>query len=280
MSHKATLRKEIHLDGVGVHSGKHVNLCLKPSTSGKVVFKRVDLGGREMEAASSLVDAGNCTVLVKDSLKVQTVEHLLAALFVAGIDSVLVELDGDEIPILDGSAIAFVESIAAVGTKSLAEKKKTMRVVRGFSLQEGEALIEVSPDADFRISYEIEYDHPVVGKQALSLTLNAGIFSREIAPARTFGFLKDVPQLYEQGLALGGSLENALVLDDKKVINGPLRFPDEFVRHKILDFIGDLSLLGAPLQGFFRAKKAGHALHQKAVRYLLDHPASFSLESS
>jgi len=201
----------------------------------------------------------------------------MAALFMAGVDSLVIEVKGNEIPILDGSAKIFAEAIARAGPAYLSGQKKIMKITKKFSLQDGDAMIEVSPDTCFRITYGIEFDHPAIGKQDLSLVLDPAVFISEIAPARTFGFLKDIPLLQERGLALGGSLDNALVLDDSKVINGPLRFPDEFVRHKILDLIGDLSLLGAPLRGHFKAGRAGHSLHHKAVRYLLEHPDHYDL---
>jgi UDP-3-O-[3-hydroxymyristoyl] N-acetylglucosamine deacetylase len=147
-----------------------------------------------------------------------------------------------------------------------------MKVVAPFTVEEGGASIEAVPDFGLRISYVIEFDHPAIGSQSVDIRVTTESFRSEIAPARTFGFLKDVPELRRRGLTLGGSFANALLLDDEKLVNGPLRFPDEFVRHKVLDLVGDLYLLGVPVRGHFKARKAGHALHIKAVRYLLDHP--------
>ena len=155
---------------------------------------------------------------------------------------------------------------------SVPERKESIKIIKPFSLEEKDAVFSFSPASDFKISYSIEYDHPAVQKQELSLSLNLDNFIKEIAPARTFGFLKDVPALRAQGLAAGGSLDNAVVLDEKNVISGPLRYPDEFVRHKILDLVGDLSLIGSPLIGHFKAQRAGHSLHLKAIHFLLDNP--------
>jgi UDP-3-O-[3-hydroxymyristoyl] N-acetylglucosamine deacetylase len=277
MIHKATLKEEIRISGVGVHSGEPVKLWLKPSEAGRIVFRRTDLDDLEFELDPAFIEAKYCTALVTGSGKIHTIEHLMAVLFMAGVDSLVIEVKGSEIPILDGSARIFAEAVAGAGLVNLPEQKKIFKITKGFCLQEKDTVIEVFPDTCFRMTYMIDFNHPAIGKQELSLVLEPAVFLKEIAPARTFGFLKDVPFLREQGFALGGSLENALVLDDTKVINGPLRFPDEFVRHKILDLIGDFSLLGAPILGHIKARKAGHSLHQKAVRYLLEHPDHFNL---
>jgi UDP-3-O-[3-hydroxymyristoyl] N-acetylglucosamine deacetylase len=202
----------------------------------------------------------------------------MATLFALGVDSVNVILNGDEVPVLDGSALPFAEAIQKCGIQPLNSEKRYMRILKSFTVEENDSLVSVEPDDLFRISYTIDYDHPAIGIQSLELTVNKDRFVTEIAPARTFGFLKDVAALREQGLSLGGSLKNALVLDENEVINGPLRYEDEFVRHKILDFIGDLSLLGYPLKGCFRAHKAGHSAHLKAVRFLLDNPTYYDLQ--
>lgn len=278
MEEKKTLQKEVSFSGVGVHSGKNVNLALIPSDSGEIIFRRADLDNLEMGIDPRQIEAKNSTSLVSKDSRIQTIEHLMATLFAFGIDSLIVELDSGEIPIMDGSALPFVAAILQAGTKPLTLNKKTIQILKPFVLQEKEASISFFPDSDFKITYLIDFAHPVIGKQELSLSVNLRTFASEIAPARTFGFLKDVELMRSQGLALGGSLENALVLDDEKVINGPLRFPDEFVRHKILDLIGDLSLLGSPLLGHFKAEKAGHSLHLRAVQFLLDSPEFWAYE--
>jgi UDP-3-O-[3-hydroxymyristoyl] N-acetylglucosamine deacetylase len=196
----------------------------------------------------------------------------------SGINTLIVELNGSEIPAMDGSASPFVREIHRAGIRQLPDMQKSIKILQPFVIQEKEASVSFHPDQAFKISYSIEYDHPLIRSQELGLTVNKENFITEIAPARTFGFLKDVPALRAQGLTLGGSLDNAVVLDEIGVISGPLRFPDEFVRHKILDLIGDLSLLAFPLVGHCKAEKAGHYLHLKAVRFLLDNPEYWTFE--
>jgi UDP-3-O-[3-hydroxymyristoyl] N-acetylglucosamine deacetylase len=272
MIEKNTIQKEIHLSGVGIHSGKNVDLLLRPSSSGGIIFRRTDLDNLELALDPKKIETKSSTYLVSEECKIQTLEHLLAVLYMSGIDSLIIEINGDEIPIMDGSASPFAQAILNAGVMSLPERKKSIKITKPFSLDEKDAAFSFSPDSDFKITYSIEYDHPAIQRQELSLSLNLENFIKEIAPARTFGFLKDVPALRAQGLAAGGSLDNAVVLDEKRVINGPLRYTDEFVRHKILDLIGDLSLMGSPLIGHFKAQRAGHSLHLKAIHYLLDNP--------
>jgi UDP-3-O-[3-hydroxymyristoyl] N-acetylglucosamine deacetylase len=271
-----TLERAVYLSGVGVHSGQQIHLTLRPSGTGRIEFLRTDLGNLRLALDPRKVEAKFSTALTFDEERIQTLEHLLAVLYVFGINSLLVELDGGEIPILDGSANPIVKAVKEGGVSELPEQNRAFSILKPFSLQDGDSLINVSPDSSFRVTYSIEYAHPVIGKQKISLVINKERFIGQIAPARTFGFLKDVPALRSQGLAMGGSLENALVLDDKDVLNGPLRFPDEFVRHKVLDFVGDISLLGFPVCGHFEAKKAGHRLHHSLVLYLIDHPEFWS----
>ena len=269
MIEKRTLEKAVCLSGVGIHSGKEVTLTLKPSSRGKILFRRLDLGGLEIEADPKKVEVKNCMSLVSGACVVQTIEHLMAVLHILGIDSLEIELDGPEIPVMDGSAAPLAQAILSAGLKPLPEKRKIVKILKAHTLRENQASLSFSPDVDFRITYLIDFSHPLIQKQEMSLALTQKAFLDEIAPARTFGFLKDVPELRRQGLALGGSVENAVVLDDEKVISGPLRYPDEFVRHKILDLIGDLALFGHPLLGHFQADRAGHSLHLKAVHFLL-----------
>jgi UDP-3-O-[3-hydroxymyristoyl] N-acetylglucosamine deacetylase len=272
MKEKSTIQKEIHFSGVGVHSGKKVDLLLRPSSSGEITFRRTDLDNLELALDPKKIETKSSTYLVSEECKIQTLEHLLAVLYMLGIDSLIIEINGDEIPIMDGSASPFVQAILSAGIMSLPERKKSIKIIKSSFLEEKDAAFSFSPDSGFKITYSIEYDHPAIQRQELSLSLNLENFIKEVAPARTFGFLKDVPALRAQGLAAGGSLDNAVVLDEKSVISGPLRYPDEFVRHKILDLIGDLSLMGSPLTGHFKAHKAGHSLHLKAIHFLLDNP--------
>lgn len=278
MNRKGTLQREANFSGIGVHSGDEVHLCLKPSRSGEIVFLRQDLGNRAVAVSLENTEVRYSTTIKGEGCAVQTVEHLLASLYVLGVDSLLVELDRGEIPIMDGSATPFVQGILDAGIQSLSDERKYIRILDSLTVQEGEARVAFHPDPNFKITYSIDYDHPAIGQQGLALVLDEKIYAEEVAPARTFGFLKDVARLRNQGLALGGSLENAVVLDEEKVINGPLRFPDEFVRHKILDLIGDLSLCGHPLRAHVVAHKAGHKLHLHAIKALLENPQNWTFD--
>ncbi len=269
---KRTIGKALSFRGIGVHSGKAVDLVLKPSESGQIVFRRTDMGGLEIVLDPRATGARNCSYLVSGDCRIQTVEHLLASLSCFGVDSLLIEVNGGEVPILDGSALPFAEALAGAGSRPIGPGKRILKVRKRFALKAGGTSLEVLPDRGFRVSYFIDFDHPAVGKQEIDIKVTQRTFRSGIAPARTFGFLKDVPELRRRGLALGGSLENALILDDEKVLNGPLRFPDEFVRHKVLDLVGDLYLLGCPVLGRFVARKAGHGLHLEAVKFLVDRP--------
>lgn len=275
MAANKTIQKEISLSGVGIHSGKNVRLVLKPAESGEITFLRVDLGRLEARLNPRNLEARNSTTLLGEKFEVRTVEHLMAALFAFGINSLSIELDADEIPIMDGSARPFALAIKEAGMRRLALPIHPLKIRKPLILEEKDAFVSAAPSPSgggVELSYSIEYPHPAIRRQSLSLKLSPQSFVREIAPARTFGFLKDVERLRSRGLALGGSFENAVVLDEEKVLNGPLRFPDEFVRHKLLDLAGDLGLLGRPLIGRFEAHKAGHRLHVKLVHFLLDHP--------
>lgn len=268
---KKTIKKEIVVAGVGIHTGRPVELRLRPSDSGKIIFRRTDLDEFECSLDPRQVESKNCTMFVSKKGKILTLEHLLAVLWVYGIDSLIVELNGEEIPIMDGSALHFVHAVHQAGIRDLPQRKSSIKITQRFLIQENDASISAAPDSELKVTYHIHFEHPCIKHQELSISVNPENFKREIAPARTFGFLKEVPDLHAQGLAIGGSLKNAVVLDETRVVNGPLRFPDEFVRHKILDFIGDLSLMGSPVTGHFIAKKAGHALHLKMIHFLLDH---------
>ncbi len=270
MRQKNTTEREVSVSGVGIHSGKHVHLCLRPSQSGEIVFQRSDLKDRKLRLNSRKFEGKNRAILSSGKHRVQTIEHLMACLFMFRIDSLLVMLDGDEVPVMDGSALPFVELLRKAGSRPLDEKIRSLKIISPFQVEGHDAFIAVEPDENFRITYTIDYNHPAIQKQTLGLVVDKQSFVRQIAPARTFGFLKDVPSLRAQNMALGGSLNNALVLDESELINGPLRFSDEYVRHKILDFIGDLSLQIHPFMGHFTAHKAGHSLHLKFMNFLLE----------
>jgi UDP-3-O-[3-hydroxymyristoyl] N-acetylglucosamine deacetylase len=258
-----TLRRTVQCAGIGLHSGQKVTLALKPAPADHGIrFKRADLGGVEIPARVSHLGGGQQlqTGLVSDKASVETVEHLLAALRSLGIDNALVELNHFEVPIMDGSSAPWVYLIQDAGIKELSASRQTIRVLRPIQVQHGDKLIAAYPADRFKITYTISFDHPLLRHQQKTLDLDEQVFIDEIAPARTFGFLKEVEMLRQRGLALGGSLENAIVLGETGVLN-PLRFEDEFVRHKILDVIGDLALVGHPIQGHLVVHRGGHALH-------------------
>ncbi len=280
MDEKRTIQREVFLSGVGIHSGKRVSLTLRPSGCGRIVFRRLDLGGREVEVDPLSVESRNSSSLISEDCAIQTVEHLLAVLYILGIDSIEIDLDGGEIPVMDGSALPLARAILEPGISRLPGKRNVVKILRTHTIKEGQASLSFSPDQDFRLTYSIDFPHPAIGRQEFSFVATRRGFLAEIAPSRTFGFLKDVPELWKKGLAKGGTLENAVILDDEKVINGPLRFPDEFVRHKILDLIGDLALWGHPLLGHFQAYRAGHSLHLKTIRFLLRNPDFWAFEES
>ncbi len=276
MARKRTLERDLEFFGFGIHSGKPVDLRLIPSDSGEIVFRRSDLKNSEFRLSLENIKTKNCTMLVTDQGKIQTLEHLLAVLWVYGIDSLTIELNQEEIPSMDGSALHFARAVQRAGLRELPEEKNLQKITQSLIIQEEEASISVDPDAELRITYQIEYEHPSIKKQELSVVVNPKNFKKEIDSSLKLGFIEDVPTLQKQGLALGGSYNNTVVLDKTRVVNGPLRYPDEFVRHKILDLIGDLSLLGNPVTGHFIAKKAGHDLHLRVVRFLLENPEYLS----
>ncbi len=251
---------------------------ISPSDSGKIQFQRTDKGNAFLDLDVKNIQSLYSSSLVSKDLRVRTIEHLMAALFVLEINSALIKTDGEEVPIFDGSAKTFFEKILQAGSKTLELKNKSISIKKPFQIKEKDSNLSVSPNPSLKITYVIDYDHPCIGRQELSLDINQNTFKKEIAPARTFGFLKDAEMLRKKKLALGSSLKNTIVLDEKKVINGPLRFKDEFVRHKILDLIGDLSLLNGKLCGHFRAEKAGHRLHIKTVRFLLENRGCLDID--
>jgi len=236
---------------------------LKPAAADSGVrFRRIDLGGLEVPAAIAHVgDINYATGLMRDAVKVDTVEHLLSALVSLGIDNVIVELNSPEVPIMDGSAAPFVYLIHEAGVKRLAAPRRYLKILRPISLARGDKRIAIYPSDHFKVSYSIAFDHPLLRHQSRTIRLSEEAFVDDIAPARTFTFLKEVEMLRQRGLALGGSLENAIVLGDTGILNHALRFDDEFVRHKILDVIGDMALIGLPVIGHLVAHRGGHALH-------------------
>lgn len=271
-----TIGAEVRFGGTGLHSGARVRVRLRPAPPDHgIVFYRVDVPGAPAVPAryDHVVDTSLATVIGKDGLCVSTVEHFMAAVRVAGLDNLRVEIDGAEMPVLDGSAKPFLEILQEAGLKAQKAPKPCLRIHHPFLVSQGDAYIKVFPSDELRICYTIDFPHPLVGRQAFAWSFDPGSFARDVASARTFGFLRDVQYLQSRGLALGGSLENAVVFDDLDVLNPDgLRYRDECVRHKVLDFVGDLGLWPFPVFGSFEAYKAGHALHNRLLRALCERP--------
>ena len=249
-----------------------MTLRLKPAPADHGIrFKRLDLDGLEVPAvAERIAGISYATGLAQDAASVGTVEHLLAALVGMGVDNVSVELDQAEVPIMDGSAASFVYLVHEAGRKTLKAPRRFLKILRPIALSNGSKRIAVYPSDHFKVTYSISFDHPLLRHQSRTQQVTEETFVEEIAPARTFGFLKEVEQLRKKGLALGGSLDNAIVLGETGFLNNTLRFEDEFVRHKILDVIGDLALVGHPIIGHVVAHRGGHALHAGFARKILD----------
>jgi len=278
---RRTLKRAVGCTGIGLHSGKPVRLTLKPAPSGHGLrFVRTDVGVEIPASLAWLSRQDHATTLCRDDVSVETVEHLLAALFALGIDDASIEVSGPEIPILDGSAAPFVILIHEAGTRPHHEPRQYLKVTKPVEVVRGNKVARLVPCDHFEVSYTIGFDHPLLRHQTHTARITAETFEEELAPARTFGFLRDVETMRRAGLALGGSLENALVIGESGVLNNALRFEDEFVRHKALDAVGDLALLGHPLLGKLEAMKAGHALHAAVAQTLLATPDAFEIVSS
>jgi len=279
MSVQRTLRRSTTCAGIGLHSGSKVTLSLRPAPADfGIRFRRADLGGLEVPATADHVGGINyATGLSRDAVKVDTVEHLLAALVSLGVDNAIVELNSPEVPIMDGSAAPFIYLIQEAGVRALNAPRKFLKVLRPITLSHGDKRIALYPSDHFKVTYSIAYDHPLLRHQSRTLRITEASFVEEIAAARTFTFLKEVEQLRKQGLALGGSLENAIVVGDTGVLNHALRFDDEFVRHKILDVIGDMALLGHPIIGHLVAHRGGHGLHTAFAAQVLEERDAWTL---
>jgi UDP-3-O-[3-hydroxymyristoyl] N-acetylglucosamine deacetylase len=265
-----TLKRRAHLQGIGLHSGAEVALTLAPAAPDTgIVFER---DGEEIPAlAEFVVDTTMNTSLGRQGMRVGTVEHLMAALAGSGIDNARIEIEGPEVPIMDGSAEPFVRLIREAGIHEQRSARRFLMIRKPIVVSEGDKLARLTPArGKFSISYTIDFRHPLITDQTCKLELNERSFQREIARARTFGFKRDVERLHSLGLARGGSLANAVVVDDFNILNPEgLRFPDEFVRHKVLDAVGDLALLGMPVIGQLTAVKSGHHLNHLLVRQVL-----------
>ena len=276
-----TVGGTIEFAGVALHTGKETSVRILPGDPDTGYrFRRTDIPGHpEVEASvHNIRDTLLATSLGFNGATIKTVEHLLSAMAGSGIDNATIEVSGDEIPIMDGSAAPFVRGIEIVGLVDQEVPKKMLRILKKIETSENGASASLVPSETFQVSFTIDFEHPVVGNQKLEFDYSPASFRSDIAFARTFGFLKDVQMMVDQGLALGGSLENAVVVGDDKILNpGGLRSPDEFVRHKVLDTIGDLSLLGIPIIGAYSGYKAGHRINRLLMQEVLAHPDHWDL---
>jgi UDP-3-O-[3-hydroxymyristoyl] N-acetylglucosamine deacetylase len=275
MSFQYTIGHAVEAEGIGLHTAvqSHVRLVPAPPDTG-IVFRRTDLDAFPIEAhVRNVARVSYATSLMKQGVLLSTVEHLLAALYACGVDNVFVDIDALELPILDGSAQPYIEMLHTAGLRRQRRRRTYLKVIKPLEVSEGDRRIGIYPGDDFRVRCYVDYAHPMVGRQEVELVVTRPSFSRELATARTFGFVSDFEGLRAMGLIRGGSLENAIVLSQDDILNGPVRFPDEFVRHKALDLIGDLALVGRPLKAHVVAYKAGHALHTQLVTRLLADPS-------
>ena len=282
---QTTLRAAVSLSGVGVHSGDEVKMTLHPAEAGHgVAFLRTGLAGgldRIIDARHLAVTATElCTVIGdRESGAVATIEHLMAAFAGLGVDNVLVEIDGPEVPILDGSAAVFVDAIDQVGVVAMSATRRYLKVLRPVRVTQGRGFAELLPnDRAFRLDVEIDFSTPVIGRQRRTIDLSPSLFRREISRARTFGFMRDVEKLWSAGFALGASLENTVAIGEHGIINPEgLRYADEFVRHKILDAVGDLSLAGLPLLGTYRSYCGGHRMNFSVLEALFSSRSNYAI---
>lgn len=284
MEHQTTLKRRVSLSGVGVHGGKPVTIHFNPADADTgIVFQRVDPGsdGRLICAITTEVgETDLCTAIGNSGAdQVATIEHLMAAVSGMGIDNLQIEVDGPEVPIMDGSAVPFVEAFLEAGIEILAENRRYIRILKPVRIDRSSSWAEFRPHDGTRFEVEIDFPTPVIGRQSLAVDLDRESFIREIARARTFGFIKDVEWLWAAGFALGSTLENSVVIgEDNRVINAEgLRFPDEFVRHKMLDAVGDLALAGCRFIGCFRSYRGGHRLNATALKQLLADPSAYEV---
>lgn len=275
-----TLDHSIRCSGIGLHSGRKIQLVLHPAEEDTgITFIRSDIGVEVPARADFVTDTRLCTTIGRGDAQISTVEHLLSALAGLGVDNARIEVSGPEVPIMDGSSAPFVFLIQCAGIREQARAKRVLRITKRIEVEDGDKRCALYPAAGFRISYLLDYDHPLLRQRKVSIDFSRQAYTREISRARTFGFLHEVEALQKAGLALGGSLENAIVLDTHRVVNeGGLRYEDECVRHKILDTLGDLSLSGHPIVGAFEGELTGHDMNHKLVTALLADPESYRIE--
>jgi UDP-3-O-[3-hydroxymyristoyl] N-acetylglucosamine deacetylase len=269
--YERTIRQPVECCGIGLHSGAEVHVRILPAPAGTgVVFRRIDLDGFEIEAVGrNVAKVSYATSLMKKGVLISTTEHLLSAFIGMGVDNAVVELDNLELPILDGSALPFVKMIEDAGVRQQRRKRVYLKILRPCELRDGEKFIGIYPGERYSVRYEIDFPHPLIGREQFQVELSNGSYLKHIAPARTFGFLEQQRAMLNLGLIRGASRENCLVLTRDGLDNPPLRFPDEFVRHKVLDLIGDLALFGKRILGYVKADRAGHAMHTAAVSRIL-----------
>jgi len=276
---QTTIEKPVNLVGIGLHKGVPVRLRLEPLEADRgIEFFRSDANVNIPLCPENVVDTQMATVIGKDGYFISTIEHLLSAVYAYGIDNLKVIVDADEIPVMDGSSASFCMLLDEAGMQELDAPKKIMKIKKEVMVKDGDKYVKLSPSDDLNYDFTIKFAHPVIDKQSFTLNFTKAEYKDKISKARTFGFLHEVQYLRSKGLALGGSLENAVVLDDKKVLNTEgLRFPDEFVRHKILDAIGDMSLLGVNFIGNYEAFAGSHDLNHKLTLALLKDTANYEI---
>jgi UDP-3-O-[3-hydroxymyristoyl] N-acetylglucosamine deacetylase len=269
--YERTIRNPAECSGVGLHSGASVHLRILPAPAGTgIVFRRTDLDGFEVEAiCRNVAKVSYATSLMKKGVLISTTEHLLSAFIGMGVDNAIVELDNLELPILDGSALPFIEMITDAGLRQQRRKRVYLKILRPYEMHEGDKFIGVYPSERYSVSYAIDFPHPLIGSERFQVELSNGSYIREIASARTFGFLHQQREMLNMGLIRGASRENCIVLTRDDIDNPPLRYDDEFVRHKVLDLIGDLALFGKRVLGYVKADRAGHAMHTAIVSRIL-----------
>lgn len=277
-----TILEPATLSGTGLHSGAETTLCLRPADAYQgITFIRKDVTDRDNVVPArwdTVIDTRLCTVIGNEAgVTVGTIEHLMAALRACGIDNIVIELDGPEVPIMDGSSAPFVELIQSTGLKTQTAPRRAIKIMKDVTLADGDKRVTLKPAVGSRFRAEIDFAHPAIGRQSYEVEMLSDQFVTEIADARTFGFVHEVNALRAQGLALGGSLENAVVLDQTRVMNEDgLRYDDEFARHKVLDAVGDIYLAGAPIIGLYEAYKPGHALNNQILRQLFATPDAWT----
>ena len=284
MVKQRTIKKTVKARGVGIHSGKLVNMTLIPAESDHgVVFKRLDAGGRQVHAHSAFVnEVVLSTGLESQGVKVSTIEHLMSALSALGIDNVLVELDSFEVPIMDGSSAPFVFLVQSAGIEEQDAPKRFIVIKNTIRVENGKSWAQVSPHNGFKVTLEIDFEHKKIKESGQKLTIDFAeqSYLKEISRARTFGYERDVEELQADGLALGASFDNAIALSDDAILNEDgMRYHNEFVKHKILDIVGDLFLLGGNMIGHYEGYKTGHMLNDQLLSAILSQPQAFSIET-